>query len=364
MTAQISRIAFIGSGNIAGPYAESLGRHAELKLVGVFDLDQEKSQAFASAHEISSYLSLDELCADRPDIVVNLTSAPFHYATTRELIERGQTVFSEKPLAMAHVQAEELVALADDHELRLAGAPSLWLGAAQLATAEALRDGAVGAVRLINAEVNQGRIESWHPAPFTFYQVGPVADAGVYPLTYLTAIFGRIRRVTAVSTTALPNRTTLDGQGFEPKTADAWYIVAEFASGPMLRLTCTFYNDSATQPRYIEFHGDNGSLRLDDWLLPGSSISRAAFGSEYSTFRQADENKPLDWSLGVLDLAAAILENRPHRTRATHAAHVVEVLDAIAESARSGAGVDVVSDFESALPPMPVLPALNANTNI
>lgn len=350
MTAQPSRIAFIGSGNIAGPYAESLARHPEVQLVGVFDLDQEKSQAFASAHAIASYANLDELCSDAPDIVVNLTSAPFHYETTRELIERGQTVFSEKPLAMEHSQAAELVDLAVARNQRLAGAPSLWLGAAQLAAADALREGAVGTVRLINAEVNQGRIESWHPAPFTFYQVGPVADAGVYPLTYLTAVFGRIRRVTAVSATLLSTRTTLDGETFEPKSPDAWFIVAEFASGPLLRLTCTFYNDSAAQPRFIEFQGDSGSLRLDDWLLPGSSLSKAEFGEGYSILRETDEDCPLDWSLGVLDLAASLLEDRPHRTRAAHAAHVVEVLDAIAESSRIGAGVDVHSDFESALP--------------
>ncbi|MFC8521389.1 MULTISPECIES: Gfo/Idh/MocA family oxidoreductase [Micrococcaceae] len=344
-----SRIAFIGCGNIAGPYAESLSRHSELALVGVFDLDESKRRDFAAEHSCTAYSSLDELCADTPDVVVNLTSAPYHYATTLDLIDRGQTVFSEKPLAMNHREAQELVKRADEKNVRLACAPSLWLGAASLSVADAIQSGTIGTVRLIHAEVSQGRIETWHPAPHSFYQVGPVVDAGVYPLTYLTAIFGPIRAVTAVGHSLLEERSTLDGGTFSPATADAWIVVAEFESGPMLRLSCNFYVHSDTNPRAIEFHGDGGSLRLDDWLLPGSSTHQAKFGNSYQ-IQAPGEDLPLDWCLGLADIAAALRENRPHRTTGEHAAHVVEVLDAIAQSADKGNRVEVTSSFPSPLP--------------
>ena len=40
-------------------------------------------------------------------------------------------------------------------------------------------------------------MESWHPNPAPYYEVGPLADVGVYPLTFLTSVFGPVREVTA-----------------------------------------------------------------------------------------------------------------------------------------------------------------------
>ena len=344
-----SRISFVGCGSIAGPYAACLARHSELGLVGVFDLDVVKRSEFADSHGCADYASLDELCADSPDIVVNLTNAPYHFETTRELLARGHTVFSEKPLSLRYHEAQELVETAAEHSVRLACAPSLWLGRAALTAAEVLSSGSIGSIRLINAEVNQGRIETWHSAPRSFYQVGPVVDAGVYPLTYLTAVFGPIRRVTASSATLLAQRTTVRGEIFNPERADSWIVAAEFESGPILRLTCNFYTNPATNPRTIDFHGDSGTLRLNDWITPGSEIKRAEYGEGFQVLVPGDDSLELDWCLGVADLAKSIRASRPHRTGAEHAAHVVEILEAIQKSAENGTPVGVESHFPSPL---------------
>jgi len=342
---QPTRVAFLGSGNIANGYAAGIDRHPELTLLGVFDLDQSKRDAFASEHACASYGSLAELAADAPAIAVNLTPAPYHYAATRDLIAHGLHVFSEKPVALDTAQARELVALASAASVRLACAPSVWLGRAALAAARALEAGDVGTVRLVNAEVSQGRIESWHPAPRSFYQVGPVVDAGIYPLAYLTALLGPVRSVSAVGTTVLSHRRTIEGESFSPDVADAWVAVLTFASGPLLRLSCNFYVGSETVGRAIDFHGDSGSLRLADWIMPGSPILRAGFGQPFTVSDPGDSTLPIDWSLGLADLAAAIAEDRPHRTGAEHAVHVVDILVAIERSAGRGETITIHSDF-------------------
>jgi predicted dehydrogenase len=339
----VTRIGFVGSGNIAGPYAISMARHPELQLVGVFDVDQDKAATFASAHECKAFESLSAL-AGHVDIVVNLTSAPYHYSTSRELLRLGVSVFSEKPIALSFDEAQKLVALAQGADLRLASAPSLWLGRSYLDAAERIRSGEIGAVRLITAEVHQGRIEKWHPAPHSFYQVGPVVDVGVYPLTYLTAVLGPIRQVSAVSMRLLPERTTKDGETFQIAVADAWHVTALFESGAALRLSCDYYIGSATVTRSIDFHGDEGSLRVNDWILPDAVIERAGAGEAYSA-EPAGPKLDLDWSLGVLDLARSIAGGYPHRNSAAHAAHVVEILQAIATSAAEGTVVEVSSTF-------------------
>lgn len=344
-----TRVAFLGAGNIAGPYSASLQGHPELLLTGVFDLDESKRASFSASAGCREYSTLDELIDDAPDIVVNLTSAPLHFSTTRELLSRGQNVFSEKPLALGFDQARELEQLAIAEGVRLACAPSLWLGAACASAAAAVRAGTVGDIRLINAEVNQGRIETWHPAPESFYQVGPVVDVGVYPLAFLTALFGSVAHVTAVAATSLRERSTLDGRPFSPASPDSWIIIAEFAAGPVLRLSCNFFVDHATIPRSLDLHGDAGSIRIHDWIMPGSAVSVARYGQPFGIHAPGSD-VPIDWCIGLAELAAAIREDRPHRASAGHAAHVVEVLDAIRLSASSGSRVDVHSTFEAPAP--------------
>ncbi|MFC0680130.1 Gfo/Idh/MocA family protein [Lysobacter korlensis] len=345
-----TRIVFLGAGNIAGPYAESIARHPELSLVGVFDVDPDKADQLAAAQGCTAFRDLDELAAASPDLVVNLTSAPYHFPTTRELISRGLTVFSEKPLALEPTEAAELVDAAAESGLRLACAPSLWLGAAQQAAAREVLSGRIGRVGLVKAEVNQGRIETWHPSPDSFYRVGPVVDAGVYPITYLTAVLGPIREITAISAMSVPERITLTGERFTPGRDDTWVVSAVFESGALLALTCNFFVNSKTQPRTVTFHGDRGSVVLDDWFMPGAGVRAAEYGEPLTELRSADDTAVVDWSLGVLDLASAIRNDRPHRTSAEHARHVVDVLDAIALSAFDGRRVHVESGFPSPFP--------------
>lgn len=342
-----TRIAFVGTGNISGPYAASLAQHPELELIGVFDVAQQKAEDFAKEHGVTAYPDLDALGAARPEIVVNLTSAPYHYSTTKDLIARGHTVFSEKPLALTSAEAAELVELAESAGARLSCAPSIWLSPASLRAAELVRGGSVGDVRLVTAEVNQGRIETWHPAPQLFYQVGPVTDAGVYPLTLLTATLGPIVEVTATSAHMLPERTTLDGDVFPVPTPDGWVATARFATGALLRLTCTFFVDSATLPRAVDFHGVDGSLRLHDWVRGDSPISRSDYARPLEVIVEGENVADVDWCLGLADLAASIKEDRPHRVSAAHAAHVVEILEAIARSAESGQRISLSSTFPS-----------------
>ena len=91
--------------------------------------------------------------------------------------------------------------------------------------------------RAAYAEVNWGRIESWHPAPQAFYEVGALFDVGVYPLTLLTALFGPARHVRRAMSLAVwslmaPNSSTVrDLKAFSSRKALRGSAVAEGDSG-------------------------------------------------------------------------------------------------------------------------------------
>lgn len=347
------RVAIAGCGNIAGPYAATLVAYPETRLVGVADLDPARARALADAHDCRAYESLEALLADpEVDVVVNLTVHTAHFAVTKAALGAGKHVYSEKPLALTPGEARELVALASARGLRLACSPFTFLGAAQQAAWGAVLSGRLGTVRLAYAEVNWGRIESWHPDPEAFYAVGALWDVGVYPLALLTAMFGPARRVSAYGRVLKPERRTRDGAAFTVATPDFVTAAVELEGGVLVRLTTNFYVGHHGKQRGVELHGDLGSLYLASWQEPNSAVEVAEFGGAYEPLGDFSGER-MRWGDGVRELALALLEGRPHRVTGEHAAHVVDVLHAVATALAEGRVVDVASSFAPPAPPEP-----------
>ncbi|CAN5655806.1 Gfo/Idh/MocA family oxidoreductase [soil metagenome] len=343
------RVAIAGCGNIAGPYARSLVGYPETELVGIADLELERAEALASRVGCRAYPTLEAVLADAGvDLVVNLTIHHAHYAVTKACLEAGKHVYSEKPLAMTFAEAQALVDLARNQGLRLGCSPFTFLGEAQQAAWRLIREGRLGTVRVAYAEVNWGRIESWHPAPGPFYEVGALFDVGVYPLTLLTAVFGSARQILAYGKVLHPDRVTKRGESFRIETPDFVTAVLELASGALARLTTNFYVPQQSKQSGVEFHGDLGSLHLASWQNPDSTLEFAPFGKLYEEVRLPKEK--MHWGRGVQEMAGAMLAGRPHRATGEQAAHVVDILSADAQSMREGGPVAVRSSFT---PPAP-----------
>jgi len=354
-------LAIVGTGNIAGKYADDALTHPEIRLVAATDVDRERAAAFAIAHGCRHAPTLDDvLAADDVDIVVNLTVHHAHYDVTRRALEAGRHVYSEKPLALDGRQAHELVALARERGLRLGGSPSTFLGEAQQTAAAVIRSGRLGTVRVVDADVSWGRIESWHPAPAPFYDVGVLVDVGVYPLTLATTILGPARTVRAWGWDVRPDRVALDGSTFRIGSPDLILAAVELQGGAVVRLSASFYVGSPTRGRGgLEFHGDEASLSLGSFQDFDAVVEVGPYGGSYEPI---DLVRPgyhgTAWSRGVAEMATAIRAGRPHRASAEQAAHVVDILDAARASIDGGGrSFDVTSDVEPpALMPWAVLP--------
>jgi predicted dehydrogenase len=345
------RFAIVGCGDISRRYALRIAETDGLELAGATDVVPERVEALVAEAGGTSYPSLEALLGDdRVDAVVNLTAALSHATVTRAALEAGKHVHSEKPLALTHAEAQDLVDLAGRYRLTLGCAPATLMGEAQQTAWKLLREGAIGSVRVAYAEANWGRIEAWHPAPATLHSVGAIVDVGIYPLTLLTAVFGPARRVTAYGTTVAPDRVARDGAAFRLETPDLVVAVLELAGGVVVRLTASFYVGPGKQ-RGIEFHGDDGMLYLASWAEFDSRLELGGNDEEYTRVELVREPYPgIDWGRALVELRDAVTEGREPRTSARHAAHVVEVLEAIDRSRRNGGAVDVASDFDAPAP--------------
>ena len=340
------RFAIVGCGNISGPYGETAKAYPSVEIAGATDIDRALSAAFVERFGGVDYPTLASLLADPAvDAVVNLTSHGIHAEVTAAALEAGKHVHSEKPMAGSHAEARALVELADAKGLRLSCSPITFMGDAQQAAWSLLDAGAVGNVRVVYAEVNWGRIETWHPRPAPFYAIGPMADVGVYPLTYLTAIFGPARRVTAHGQVVYPDRVTASGEPFTVGAPDFGVALIELADGTLVRLTTSFYVAQHGKQRGIEFHGDDGSLFISSWQEFDAAVELAPYGGAYEPVPVPNAFRGIDWGWALDELSTAISEQRPHRATGAHAAHVVEILDAVETSRREGRAVELTSTF-------------------
>jgi predicted dehydrogenase len=346
-------VAIIGCGNIATAYARTLQPYPHITLAGATDIDLDRARSYVATYGGHVYASITDLLADKNvDIAINLTIHHAHYTVIKQCLEAGKHVYSEKPLSLSAREAWELINLSRARGVHLYCAPITLLGEAQQTAWKVIRDRKLGTVRLAYAEANASRIESWHPAPEPFYEVGALFDVGVYPLTMLTTIFGPAHRVTGVSSMLSPERIKQNGTPFQITTPDFVTAVIEFRHGGIARLTTNFYVGPQGKQKGIEFHGDKGSLYLENWQEFDSAIAYARFGETYQALPYIKEPyHGVEWSRGVVDLVDSINEERPQHIDATQAAHVVDILCAIQNSYQAAKPVVMTSEF---VPPSPM----------
>jgi predicted dehydrogenase/sugar phosphate isomerase/epimerase len=338
-------VAIVGCGNIADRYAAQINSYPHIQLFGCQDIDRTKAETLATEFGGKVYDTLEEIFADDAvEIVVNLTIHHVHEEIIRQCLESGKPVHTKKPIALSSEAAWGLVELADKLGLRLSSAPTTWLGEAQQTVYRKIKEGAIGQPRVAYAEVNWGRIESWHPNPGPFYAVGPVFDVAVYPLTLLTAFFGPAQRVIAGGGILYPDRVTKEGKPFTVESPDWSSAVIEFASGMKARVTASFYVTWTTTQTGLEIHGDDGMVRMDRWDVFESPAYIASGETNNETWKLVPDAYPaenIEFARGLSDLAFAIREDRPHLTTCAHAAHVVEIAEAILTSIRESRPVEI-----------------------
>jgi predicted dehydrogenase len=349
------KVGIVGCGNIAGPYARDIATKPTLELVAFTDLDPARAKALAHVHGGRAVPGVEDVL-ELADVVVNLTVQQAHADVTRQALGAGRHVHSEKPLALSSEEAHGLVDLARQKGVRLGCSPFTLMGEAQQTAWRLLREGRAGTVRAVYAEVNWGSIETWHPAPAPFYEVGALVDVGVYPLTIVTATLGPARRVQSFGRVLKPDRVTRDGTKFRITTPDFMVTMVELEGGIVVRLTTSFYvAQQAKNYAALEFHGDEGSVFLGHHSEFDAPVEAATYG-DHGGYRPVPLVRPgpaqVDWSRAVEDMAAAIAEDRPHRATGEQAAHIVDILMAAKDSAANGGrAVEVTSSFA---PPAPM----------
>lgn len=317
----ITQVGIIGCGYVFDHYMATWALHPGLAIAGIADIDSARRDHVAGFYGLKAYADNAALLADPAiTIIVNLTSIEAHFAVTEAALNAGKHVYSEKPLTPDLDQARVLFALAESKGLRLSCAPSNAMGDTSQTLWKAVRDGAVGDVRLVYAEFDDNVIYRMYPetwasrsgAPWPYlheYEQGCTFEHVGYHLTWLCAIFGPVASVTAFSKVVLPDKT--DQFATPCPTPDFSVACLNFRSGVVARVTCSIGVPYDHRMRII---GNQGQLTADTYRHYRCPVYLERFSQLTLNARKARAvrtNSVLQWLLGVGGRRLKLLRNPP-----------------------------------------------------
>jgi predicted dehydrogenase len=193
--------------------------------------------------------------------------------------------------------------------------------------------------------------------PTVFYgpKVGPVFDLGIYRLHEMTAVLGPVRRVQAVGTIAIPQRTVvagrLAGRTIEVTAPDHVLMNLEFASGALGHVLSSFAV-AATEAPYLEVHFSRGSIALTGDAFDARIAPHVHFLGDGRADGEAQPSlPPLEADpRSIIETGAAHFigclrgDEKPVLT-AEHARHVLDVVLRAYESIADGRSREVATTF-------------------
>ncbi|PYI53578.1 Gfo/Idh/MocA family protein [Paenibacillus flagellatus] len=351
-------IGIIGCGNISAVYFKNCKTYRGLEVVACADLDVARAKARAEEFGVPKGCSVDELLADPGiDLVINLTIPAAHAEVCLKALNAGKHVYVEKPLAVSREDGQRIVETAKAKGLRVGCAPDTFLGGGIQTSVKLIRDGWIGRPVGATAFMMGRGHEHWHPDPAFYYKAGggPMFDMGPYYLTALVAAVGPIRRVAGMTSTAFAERTVTSAPKYgETIRVDVPTHVAgllEFANGAIGTIITSFdVMGGSTLPR-IEIYGSEGTLKVPDPNTFGGPVQFKRKGAaEWSDVPLSHGFTENARGVGVLDMARAIAENRPHRASGELAYHVLEAMHGFHDASDQGRHYEMHSSCETPEP--------------
>ncbi len=343
-------VGVIGCGVISGAYLTASRAFPQIRIVALADRDPAAAEAKGREFGIPA-VPVRRLLADPAvEIVLNLTIPAAHVPVGLAALRARKHVYAEKPLGVSLAQGRRLAEAAASAGLRLGSAPDTFLGGSHQ-TARALVDaGQIGKVFGGTAFLMLAGHERWHPNP-DFYYVGagggPVMDMAPYYLTDLVQLVGPVAEVTARGTICRQPRTIAKGPRagqsvpVECLTHVAGTLV--FEGGAIVQLAMSFevWGHKHTP---IELYGSEGSMLVPDPNRFDGTVMCLAAGGEWQampmTHGYGEGNHRI---IGLVDMAVALRESRPHRASGELALHVLEVMTGLIKAAETGRTVKILS---------------------
>ncbi len=358
-------IVIIGCGFVADFYMKSLASHEELNLLGVWDHDEARLIHFSKFYAVKKYDSLTEVLLDaQVDLVVNLTNPHSHFIISKQSLDAGKHVYSEKPLALSVDECNELVDYANEKSLSIFSAPCNLFGDSFQFLRELLDKKTIGKLRVVYAEMDDGLVHkmqykkwlsnSGTPWPYKDeFEVGCTLEHAAYYVAPLISLFGNVGYVNAFASCQIPDK--LSNEKLDIIAPDFSVACIKFESGLIVRLTCSII---ASHDRSLQIIGDDGVLKMDDcWnnlsavkIQRRLNVRRRTLDLPWlrkfpSLLKSISGPKEMDFALGLSHIKASISNSAEIVKTNGFSLHVNEVVLAIHNADKQGGQINIQSSL-------------------
>lgn len=108
---QVIPVAVVGCGRMGRLHARVYSQMPDVKLVGVYDADEESARETAETYSTQAVSSMEALL-DKIQAVTIAVPTTYHLKTATPFLERGIACLIEKPIARDSTEARQILALA------------------------------------------------------------------------------------------------------------------------------------------------------------------------------------------------------------------------------------------------------------
>lgn len=112
------RIGVIGAGHLGQFHLNQLSETPEWDLIGLFDSDKNRAKEMAEKHSIKVFETIDALL-EAVEVVDIVTPTLSHFEIASKAIQKGKHVFIEKPVTNTVQEAETLIDLSKEFNVKV-----------------------------------------------------------------------------------------------------------------------------------------------------------------------------------------------------------------------------------------------------
>lgn len=310
------RWGILGTGTIAGKFVRDLHASGVGQAAACGSRTIEGARTFAAAHGIPRvYGSYGELARD-PDVEIVYVATPhaLHFGDALACLKNKKSVLCEKPLVMNAAQAAKLFAAASDNGVYLMEALWTFFLPAVVKARQWIAEGAIGEVRLIEADfgfrsVPDIRSRLFNPA----LGGGALLDVGVY--TVALAQWAAGNKTPRVKASARIGETGVD---------ESTSILLDWHSGVRAHLSCSITQNLARPAR---IHGTRGTITLPKFW----SAKKAILENDEGRLVFKDNRKTLGYDFEAAAVTADVRDGRRENTQVSEAfsLRLAATLDAV-----------------------------------
>ena len=352
------KTAVVGCGAISEIYLQNMTKNFEiLEVVGCCDIIKERMERRANQFNIKQ-MSIEEILNDKSiELVLNITDPVNHHEVSKQVLNAGKNLYSEKPIDLSIEAARELVKLADKQKLLYGNAPDTFMGEAIQTARFYLDSGMIGDITSVSATLNRDAGLLAERFPFTALPGGGIGlDVGVYYVTAILSILGPVKSVAGYVQTRnadrvhyFPNKEDF-GKKFKLQAENLVVGSFEFASGVYGSITFNSCSIGNEKPQIV-MYGTDGIMYMPDPNVFGGENKVILKGqTEPVTLPPTHAFHENSRGIGPAELAWSLRKGRKPRTSKEMAFHGLELLLGLYKSCETKKFYEMTSTFQRPAP--------------